>query len=150
MKSLSVEQQIRTALTNVNNWTAMGEGWEGRNYNHHFDFEIEMSDEDKKEIFVAAYTQRKAKWFNNKTQELVEFDCCEVQVEESRIYLFWECDAGLDLESNYRNSDRLRHFLYFDIDSVEGMDWCSYEMFEKVACEMFGIEIPDFLEAVNA
>ena len=150
MEHLSTEQQIRTALTNITNWTAMCEGWEGRNYNHHWDCEVEMCEEDKKEIFVAAYTHRKAKWFNNKTQELVEFEICEVQVEENRIYLFWDSDAGLDLESNYQNSDRQRHFLYFDIDDVKGFDWCSYEEFEKVACELFGIEIPDFLEAVNA
>lgn len=149
------KQMIRTALTNLENWKAINEGWEGTNFNHHWDCEIEMAEEDKKEIFVAAYQQRKAKWFNNKTNELIEFEICEVSISDwgdCSVRIDWDSDGGLDLKGYYQNEERERFYLYFShdvLDDALSEDDGDYEIFEQVACEMFGLENPNFLQAVN-
>ena len=117
----NVKQLVRTELTNLDNWSAVSEGYSGRNYNHHWAEEWDITDEEKKDLFVRGY--------------------------KGEAYHEWD---GERLMIEHASTSRHREAIYLDITGIEALDVIDYDIIEEVVGQMFQGKEIDFLEAVNA
>tara|TARA_R100000388_G_C7214134_1_gene145217 strand:- start:385 stop:744 length:360 start_codon:yes stop_codon:yes gene_type:complete len=117
----NVKQLVRTELTNLDNWAAISEGYSGRNLNHHWAEDWDISDEFKKDLFVRGY--------------------------KGEAYHEWD---GERLMIEHASTSRHREAIYFDVTELESLDEIESSIIDEVVEQMFQGKEIDFLEAVNA
>jgi hypothetical protein len=115
--------KIRSYLMDADNWFGFEEGFEGRNYNHHWKNERDFPEEEIKIILVEAY----------KGELEMEFDGERITIVAAETSRHRE---GIELD-------------LCDWDWFEEQDEFGYEEFDKIITDLFAPQ-PDFLEAVNS
>ena len=118
------EQTIREWIMNWENWTGFEEGFEGRNFNHHWKQEKDHSEDEIKTILVDAY----------KGELDYEFDGENIMLVIGETSRHRE---GIELD-----------LLEWDLYANDIID-VGYDKLCEIVSGLFDKE-PDFLEAVNA
>tara|TARA_Y100001951_G_C11242115_1_gene241139 strand:- start:95 stop:601 length:507 start_codon:yes stop_codon:yes gene_type:complete len=153
----NVEKIMKGMLEDISNWKDYGWGC-SHNGNHSWDWETDLSPEEKTRIIQAGLTGRKAKWFDNKTQTLNDVEILDVDWDGETLHLrLYDADWARLLEINQEVNGRQQINVVFELldlsEQGEGNPkykflWENYEACEEVIERWFGDEI-DFLKAVN-
>lgn len=117
--------KIRSYIMDADNWFGFEEGFEGRNYNHHWKSERDFSEKEIKIILVDAY-KGEAEW---------EFDGERMTIIASETSRHRE---GIELD--------LTDWDWWMDDDANNLGWKDVE---EILNNLFCGE-PDFLEAVNS